>query len=100
MTDHVVRLYAAAAGLLVLFTTWAAGAARPWATRAAPPDPRLAALQARENRLQRQSIAVRKLVAKHWSTYRAQQKARSAQLASAPAVRVVTLPPLTITRTS
>jgi hypothetical protein len=100
MTDHVVRLYAAAVGLLVLFVSWAAVAARPWATRAAPADPRLAALQGREERLQRESAAVRRLVVKRWAVYRSRQAARSAQPAAAPAVRVVTLPPLTVSRTS
>ena len=105
MTSHVVRLYAAAGALLVLFLTWAAIAAHPWTARKAVPTPALAALVAREQRVSRESAAVKRVVAQRWAAYRAELARRSA-LASAPApaaapsVRVVTLPPLTITRTS
>ena len=45
MTNHVVRLYAFAGSVLVLFLTWATIAAKPWASHAAPKaDPRWAAL--------------------------------------------------------
>jgi hypothetical protein len=112
MTSHVGRLYALALALLVFFLTWTTVAARPWAhssTRVA--DPRLAALAAREQRLRHESLVIRRTVQRRWAVYRAQLKkrrgqiaARQAQLAAAPApapsVRVVTLPPLTITRTS
>jgi len=47
MTDHVARLYALALALVVFFVTWAAVAAHPWAT--AKPDPRVAALAARDH---------------------------------------------------
>ena len=124
MTNHVVRLYAFAGALLVLFLTWAAIAARPWAAHApAKADPRWAALAAREHKLRHESIVVQRVVAKRWHVYRVQlaarQRAISAaaqrhrqQLAaassyaapsagySAPSVRVVTLPPVTVTRTS
>jgi hypothetical protein len=116
MTHHVVRLYALAASLLVLFLTWAAIAARPWATTSAGPDPRVAALQIREQRLRQEAIVVRRVVAGRWRTYRIALAARQQQIASAqrthrqtvasagtasaPSVRVVSLPPLTITRTS
>lgn len=125
MTNHVVRLYAFAGALLVLFLTWAAIAARPWAAHVpAKADPRWAALAAREQKLRHESIVVQRVVAKRWRVYRVQlaarQRAISAaaqrhrqQLAAAapsyaapaagystPSVRVVTLPPVTVTRTS
>jgi hypothetical protein len=117
MTSHTGRLYAAAFALLVFFVAWAAIAARPWAQAKA--DPRVAALAAREQALRRESVLVQKVVRQRWSTYRAQLRARKTQIAAAkrqlvtaaaappvsaapatPSVRVVTLPPLTITRTS
>jgi len=105
MTDHAVRLYALALSLLVLFVSWAAVAARPWA-QSATPDPRLAAVAEREQRLRHESVVVQVEVARRWEAYRValvrRQRDRAA-LASRPvqpAVRVVTLPPLTVTRSS
>jgi hypothetical protein len=107
MTSHTGRLYAIAVALIVFFLTWTLVAARPWVATGA--DPRLAALAAREQRLRRESIAVRGIVDHRWAVYRrqlhqrrAQIAAERAQLAAAPppSVRVVTLPPLTVTRTS
>ena len=94
MTDaRVSRLYVFAVTLLVFFVTWAVVAARPWAPRGASPDPRVAALAAREQRIHVESVLVRKL--------RAQRaRPRAAAQAPAPAPRIVTLPPLVITRTS
>jgi hypothetical protein len=139
MTNHVVRLYAFAGSLLVLFLTWATVAARPWASHApAKADPRWAALVAREHRVRHETLVVQHVVARRWRVYRVRLAARkraisaavkrheqqlasaraaaaSASLASAssasapsssgysaaaPSVRVVTLPPVTITRTS
>jgi hypothetical protein len=119
MTSHVARLYGLVAAVLVFFVAWAAIAAHPWQAKSAAGDPRLAALQLREQRLRAESLAVKRIVDRRWAAYRAQLalrkqeiaaiKARNAKaaaaLASAPAavappVRVVTLPPLTITRTS
>ncbi len=103
MTSHVGRLYAAAIAIVVLFLSWAAIAARPW--KPASADPRLAALTAREQRIRQESIRVQRIVDARWAAYRkevAQRKALAARPAvvAAPAVRVVTLPPLTITKTS
>ena len=127
MTNHTARLYALAGAILVFFVAWAAIAAHPWQTqKAAVQDQRLAALQAREQRLRAESLAVKRIVEKRWAVYRAHLatrkreiaavNARAASLASAraatysapsssgyaagPSVRVVTLPPLTITRSS
>lgn len=109
MTSHVGRLYALALALLVFFMAWAVVAARPWATTAKA-DPRIAALVVREQRIRHESVAVRRIVNRRWAVYRKQLHVRQAQIAAAkqvqlasgpaPSVRVVTLPPLTITRTS
>jgi hypothetical protein len=101
MTSHVARLYATAVALVVFFVSWAAVAARPWTTP--KPDPRLAALALREHRLQVRSVVVKRQVDRRWAVYRRALASRQRALAAAPAaapVRVVTLPPLTITRTS
>jgi hypothetical protein len=106
MTNHAGRLYTLALGLVVFFLVWAAVAARPWAT--ATPDPRLKTLAAREAQLRHEATLVSQIVAQRAELARL---ARSRQLVSATAataataapaaaVRVVNLPPLTITRTS
>jgi hypothetical protein len=109
MTSHTGRLYALAVTLVVFFLTWTVVATLPWGTSARP-DLRLAALAIREQQLRRESIVVRRLVQHRWAVYRVQLKQRHAQIsaahraqlaaAAAPSVRVVSLPPLTITRTS
>lgn len=104
MTSHVARLYVAAAAVFVLFLAWAVIAAQPWpAKQSATADPRIIALNARETALRAETVAVQRLLA----VSRAQQAravtravaVRSAPAAQ-PAVKIVTLPPLTITRTS
>jgi hypothetical protein len=149
MTDHVRRLYAAAAGVLVLFLTWAVVAAHPWQ---APPrtaeQRQLAALHRRELQVRREALQVRRVVSRRWASYRVALHRReveiaaarrrhaaalaaaqaaaaraaaaasavqaaaaapapvasgapvSAPVAAAPSVRVVSLPPITVTRTS
>jgi hypothetical protein len=109
MTSHVGRLYALAIALLVFFLTWATVAAQPWAKSTAA-DPRLQAIAARERQVRAESTAVRRLVNRRWAVYRRELKVRQGEIAAAkhsqliaaaaPSVRVVTLPPLTITRTS
>ena len=114
-TSHVGRLYALALALVLFFLTWAVVAARPWSAHGNA-DPRLKALAAREAQLRREAKLVNTVVAHRWAVYRAAlharqveiaaAKARSAQVATSYAaapsagVRIVTLPPLTITRTS
>ena len=125
MTDSSHRLYAVAIAVVVFFVSWATVAAKPWAT--AKPDPRLAALTQREQRLRSDAKLVQQVVDNRMIAYRLALKARKAQIASvraraaaaqaqavqvsqatsqatqsAPAasVRVVNLPPLTVTRTS
>ena len=111
MTSHARRLYALALALVIFFLAWAVLAARPWA--AAAPDPRLRTLAVREAALRREARLVDLVVARRFAAYRKALRARraeiaavsrrAAQLAAAPppaSVRIVTLPPLTITRTS
>ena len=110
MTDRaLLRLYALALAILVFFTSWAVVAAKPWAPTVTQ-DPRVKALAAREQRIHRESLAVRRVVERRWASYRVALAARRKEIAAvrtsrlraaaSPAVRVVTLPPLTITRTS
>jgi hypothetical protein len=127
MTSHTGRFYALAAAIVAFFVTWAVVAAHPWATVKAARDPRLVALTAREQRLRADARLVQRVVNRRFADYRRQFAAykvalakRQAQIAAArqaaaaaaaaPAysapvssgggVRVVSLPPLVITRTS
>jgi hypothetical protein len=93
MTDaRVTRLYVFAVTLLVFFVVWAIVAARPWVAKSSTSSRQIAALAAREQRIHFESLLVRKL--------RAQRTQQQPVAAAAPAPRVVTLPPLVITRTS
>lgn len=109
MTDRTVRLYAVVVAVLVFFISWAAVAARPWATTKT--DPRLVALAKREQQLRADARLVKLVVDKRFATYKAtlaQRQAQNASVVNTPAspasrsvaVRVVNLPPLTITKTS
>ena len=120
MTSHVGRLYAVAIGLIVFFLAWVVVAARPWGAPAAA-DPRQQALVAREHRLRHEAVLVNRIVTQRWAAYHAALRARTAEIAAAkaraaqqaqqaaaaatyaapaPSVRIVNLPPMTITRTS
>lgn len=117
MTSHVGRLYSLAGALLAFFLLWAVIAAHPWATTAKA-DPRLVALAQRERHLRADAALVQRVVDRRFAAYRAAlatrrsaiaaAKARASAAASAvsisqassPSVRVVTLPPLVITKTS
>ena len=117
MTSHTGRLYALAVALIAFFLAWAVVAAHPWASAAG--DKRLQALAVREAELRREAKLVNEVVAQRMAVYRTELKLRRAQIAAAktratqvnasysasaapasPSVRVVTLPPLTVTRTS
>jgi hypothetical protein len=99
-------MYATALALLLFFLTWAVVAAKPWTTPAA--DPRLKALALREAGLRREAKVVNAIVQRRYAAYHRRLAARRAAIAraeaapppSAPAVRVVSLPPITVTRTS
>ncbi len=124
MTDTSHRLYAVVIAVVVFFVSWATVAAKPWATTKT--DPRLVAIAQREQRLRTDAKLVQKVVDRRMQAYTLALKAREKQIAAvkaqaaatqaralataqsnavstqsaAPAVRVVNLPPLTITRTS
>ncbi|HVC86757.1 MAG TPA: hypothetical protein VNC40_04930 [Gaiellaceae bacterium] len=123
MTKQVARLYSLVVGVVVFFVAWAAVAAHPWQTAAAV-DPRLAALTARRQAVQKLSAQVKQTLDRRFAAYRVALAKRNAALArltaaapaasaqavsaqpapatpaAAPSVRVVTLPPLIITKTS
>ena len=101
MTKHLVRLYAFVGALAAFFLAWAGIAARPWVEQ--PRDPRVAALEQREQRLRRDAILVQAVVDRRWAAYRAAlaQSAEARRVAAqAPSVRIVTLPPVATTRSS
>ena len=104
-TNHALRLYTAAVALVVFFVAWAAIAANPWKKSSSSGSASaLAALTVREQRVQQEAALVQQIVSRRFKTYRAQvanrQRILATQPVAAPAVRVVTLPPLTITKTS
>ncbi|MGH2933668.1 MAG: hypothetical protein ACRDL2_04020 [Gaiellaceae bacterium] len=93
--NHTARLYALALSLSAFFLAWAVVAARPWAPTKA--DPRLHTLSVRAAELRREAKLVNEIVALR---AKASTSTPAPSLASVPAVRVVNLPPVTITRTS
>ncbi len=116
MTKQVARLYVLVTGVLAFFVAWVAVATHPWAPRPVQ-DPRVAALAARQQQVQLESMRVKRIVDARWATYRVQLAAHNAALAkrataqtqqvaaqsssaTQPSVRVVNLPPLVVTRTS
>lgn len=96
MANHTARLYALALSLVAFFLAWAVIAARPWATQTQ--SPRLQALAVRAAELQREAKLVNEIVALRAKT--AAAPAPGSGAATVPAVRVVNLPPITVTRTS
>ena len=81
MTSQIARLWTVVVGVLVFFLAWAAIAAHPWQTAAAA-DPRLAALAARQQVLQRESLQVKQIVDRRWAAYRVALTQRKAQVAA------------------
>jgi hypothetical protein len=92
MTDHVARLYAAALALVAFFLSWAVIAAKPWLPEAAA-DPRVAALERREAELRRESIRVQRAVERR-------RESAEAPAGQASSVGIVSVPPITSTRSS
>jgi hypothetical protein len=91
MTDHVARLYAGALAILVFFLVWAVVAARPWA-EAGETDPRLAALERREQRLAHASRRVNRVVQQRFAVYRRQLARRRKEIAAAEAAAAAAAP--------
>ena len=80
MTEQVVRLYAAAAGLVVFFLFWAVIAARPWAA-AGEKDPRAEAIELREQKLARKTRRVNRVVKLRFARYERQLARRKRAIA-------------------
>jgi hypothetical protein len=103
MTNHVVRLYAAAGAIVALFVAWAGIAAHPWqGDQTTPVTTPLEgqALAAYEKRLKKDARLVHKVVRRRAAEARAARQAAAAAQSGgssswspAPSVRVVTLPP-------
>jgi hypothetical protein len=130
MNRKLIRLSAAAFALAIFVFSVSAIAARPWQgeKRAVKQDPRLSALAAREQELQQQAKVVRDTVKRRWHVYKQElkerkreirlarqeckrklKKAHAAKLAAArtaaatygpPVVSIVTLPPVTNSKSS
>jgi hypothetical protein len=120
MTSHTGRLYGSVAALFAFFLLWAVVAAHPWATSMATRDPRLSALAQRERGLRADAALVQQIVDRRFAAYKVALARRRVEIAAArsraaasvvaaapifqgsaaPGVRVVTLPPLVITKTS
>jgi hypothetical protein len=83
-TEHAPRLYALAGSILGLFLAWAGIAAHPWQSTSSA-APQSTALQTYRRRLNADAALVAALTGRR---------------TAASSVRVVTLPPLTTTRTS
>ena len=98
MASQVGRLYALAIGVLVLFLSWAAVAAHPWTTPKAGTQVQLLAL--REQALKRETALVNTILRQRAAAAKQATHPISATSTAQPNVKVVTLPPLTITRTS
>jgi hypothetical protein len=114
MTNPFGRFYAALIAVAVFFVLWAVIAAKPWSSSGtAVSDPRLSALQAREQQIQNQALSAQQTLNKRWASYRAalarhasQLSGRQqAQIAAAPAgpsvvVKVTGAQPVTTSRSS
>jgi uncharacterized MAPEG superfamily protein len=113
MTSTIGRFWATALALVVFFVLWAVLTAKPWASASTPTDPRLAALQAREQKVQARAIAAQQTLNRRWAAYRAAlirdrgslTARQQAQLATAPAgpsviVKVTGAQPVTRSTTS
>jgi len=99
MRNHVVRLYALAATLVIFFLSWAVIAARPWQGEpAAGSGLRLERLTAREAQLRRDTARVQQVLERRFAVYRDANSRPS----SPPQVSVLpaTAEPVTETRSS
>jgi len=86
MANHVVRLYAGAVALIVLFATWMVIATHPWRAKPkADRDPRVAALTQREKQLRHKSAVVNKVLKRRWSAYGTAYKRRQLEIAATKA---------------
>lgn len=104
MARPIHRIYATCATLLALGGAMAGIAGQgSGADTSAKEDPRLAALVKREVALEKKAKRASAIVDQRWAIYRSELKkrrARTAQAQAAPVVRYVTLPPLSVSRSS
>ena len=82
MKSYVLRVYVAAVTILVFFVLWAVIAAKPWADAATRHtlDPKLAALDRRQRRLEEEARLVKQTLDRRWSEYRSRLRRREAQI--------------------
>lgn len=82
MASRVLRLYVAGVTLLVFVVLWAVIASKPWASTVARHalDPRLAALNGRQHRLEREARTVKRTLDRRWRDYRQRLRQRQAQI--------------------
>jgi hypothetical protein len=82
MGSRVLRLYVAGVTLLVFVVIWAVIAAKPWASTTARRGlaPRLAALNGRQHRLEREARLVKQTLDRRWREYRQRLRQRQAQI--------------------
>lgn len=82
MCSRVLRLYVAGVTLLVFVVLWAVIAAKPWASTADRRglDPRLAALNGRQHRLEREARLVKRTLDRRWRDYRRRLRQRQARI--------------------
>lgn len=82
MASRVLRLYVAGVTLLVFVVLWAVIASKPWASAVARHglDPRLAALNGRQHRLDREARTVKRTLDRRWRDYRQRLRQRQAQI--------------------
>lgn len=82
MTSNLGRVYAITLGIVVFFLSWAVIAARPWVSAAAAKtDPRIVALNAREQKLRKDAAEISAIVQKRWKVYNAQLVRRKHMIA-------------------
>jgi len=82
MTSNLGRVYAITLGIVVFFLSWAVIAARPWVSAAAAKtDPRIVALNAREQKLRKDAAEISAIVQKRWKIYNAQLVRRKHMIA-------------------
>jgi len=92
VTNAVARFWAVALALVVFFILWAVLAAKPWVSSGAAADPRLAALQAREQKTQNRALAAQQTLNKRWAAYRSALVRQKGSLTAQQQAQLVTAP--------
>jgi hypothetical protein len=104
MSRPVSRIYATCGACLALGLAWAGIASQGMGNSAPAPDPQIEALAVREAKIEAKAKRAKAIVDRRWAVYRAELKRRkvaAARVAAAPpVVRYVTLPPITVSRSS